>query len=52
VALLTSAGVTVLPDFVNGGHNWYAQRFNPRTSSPESRSSPGWRVGLAVNMDR
>lgn len=30
VALLTSAGVPVYPDFVNGGHNWYSWRLNAR----------------------
>jgi enterochelin esterase-like enzyme len=28
VALLTSAGVPVFPDFVNSGHDWYSWRIN------------------------
>ncbi|MFT4082905.1 MAG: alpha/beta hydrolase-fold protein [Nocardioides sp.] len=30
VALLTSAGIPVMPNFVNGGHNWYSWRFNAK----------------------
>ena len=30
VALLTSVGVPVFPDFVNSGHDWYSWRINAR----------------------
>ncbi len=30
IALLTSAGIPVLPDFVNSGHDWYSWRINAK----------------------
>jgi enterochelin esterase-like enzyme len=42
VDLLTDAGVSVLPDFVNGGHNWYSWRFNAKDFLTRAAFLPGF----------